>query len=317
MLAQTADTIRNWIIGMFAGAIRHVVSPTDRIAAIQWLAHCRAVVARSTTPIEKLRELNALTDSRAVAQTITHSVTSGVKGYRNARLPLSVKIAIPATLAALPLIGAQGAGIAAFGTAIGLPVLLLIFIGVTGITAIIEAIVSDPAARPQIAAIIEIIIEDERLRRASAELKAAMRDRPADPLRAAMPEDPHGVADALGRMDPYAFERHVMSFFQAAGLVAWVTPPSNDFGIDGWALHDQGRILVQCKRNAPANRVGRPTVQQFKGVLEEQDAFRGYLVTTSSFTDEATESAAKNDKIRLIDIVELVGWHCTPPPLCD
>lgn len=57
------------------------------------------------------------------------------------------------------------------------------------------------------------------------------------------------------------------------------------------------------------NPVGRPAIKQFKGVVEEQGAFRGYFVTTSRFTNEATESAAKSDRIRLVDGAELVRWH--------
>jgi restriction endonuclease Mrr len=55
--------------------------------------------------------------------------------------------------------------------------------------------------------------------------------------------------------------------------------------------------------------VGRPVVQQFKGVIEEQKAYRGYILTTSRFTDEAKSSAQQNDRIRLIDWEELMVWH--------
>jgi restriction endonuclease Mrr len=110
-------------------------------------------------------------------------------------------------------------------------------------------------------------------------------------------------------MDPYDFEKHVMSFFQQAGLLAWVTKKSNDAGVDGFARHSEGLILVQCKRNATKNTVGRPTIQQFKGVIEENEAWRGYIVTTSSFTSGAIESATKNNKIILIGLQELIDWH--------
>lgn len=58
-----------------------------------------------------------------------------------------MKIALPATLAAIPLVGGHAAGIAAFGGALGVPVLLLIFLGTAGITSIIEAAVTNPEAR--------------------------------------------------------------------------------------------------------------------------------------------------------------------------
>jgi restriction system protein len=104
-----------------------------------------------------------------------------------------------------------------------------------------------------------------------------------------------------------------MSFFHRAGLEAWATRKSNDFGVDGFAIHPDGLIIVQCKRNSIANKVGRPTIQQFKGVAEEQNAHRGYVVTTSAFTEEAIESAALTSKIVLVAMDELVRWHAEPP----
>ena len=81
--------------------------------------------------------------------------------------------------------------------------------------------------------------------------------------------------------------------------------------MDGFARHPEGLIVVQCKRNAPENPVGRPVVQQFKGVVEENGAWRGYIVTTSSFSEEAVESAAMNDRVRLVDLNALIQWHKT------
>lgn len=110
-------------------------------------------------------------------------------------------------------------------------------------------------------------------------------------------------------MSPVDFECHVMAFFQDMGLLAWVTKQSNDAGVDGFARHASGLIVVQCKRNALDNSVGRPVVQQFKGVVEENKAWRGYVVTTSYFTSGAVESAALNEQIVLVDMTELVAWH--------
>ena len=104
-----------------------------------------------------------------------------------------------------------------------------------------------------------------------------------------------------------------MSFFSSSGLEAWPTRKSNDLGVDGFAIHADGLIVVQCKRHAPYNRVGRPTVQQFKGVIEEHGALRGYVITTSTFTEEAKESAGMSDKIVLVDMECLVQWHNTAP----
>jgi restriction endonuclease Mrr len=100
-----------------------------------------------------------------------------------------------------------------------------------------------------------------------------------------------------------------MSFFEKQGHPVGLTARSNDFGVDGYVCHPDGLIVVQCKRNSEDNAVGRPIVQQFKGVIEEQKAYRGYIVTTSRFTEEARSSAEQNDRIRLIDWQELLVWH--------
>ncbi|WP_247337418.1 MULTISPECIES: restriction endonuclease [unclassified Bradyrhizobium] len=144
-------------------------------------------------------------------------------------------------------------------------------------------------------------------------MKAAIKEQPMDPTRFAMPVEEMALRRHLFSMDPFNFEQHSMSFFHRAGLEAWVTRKSNDFGVDGLAVHPDGLIVVQCKRNSPANKVGRPTIQQFKGVVEEQNAHRGYVITTSTFTEDALESAALTDKIVLVAMDDLAHWHAEPP----
>jgi len=313
MFDATKEGIEGWLVARFVSAIKLTTRSEDRVLAINWLNESRAIVASDLSRIEKVRKLNALLSSRTAIATIAKSVSEAVANYRNSNLPLSMKVALPATLAAIPLVGAQGAGIAAFGGAVGLPVLLLVFLGATGITSIIEAVITSPEARPYIAEIIESIIQDERLRRTSAEMKAAMKEQPMDPVRFAVPPEEAALRAYLLRMDPFQFERHTMSFFDTAGFKAWATRKSNDFGVDGFAVHPEGLMIVQCKRNALENKVGRPTVQQFKGVIEEQGAIRGYLITTSIFTDEAIQSAGLSEKLVLVDIDMLVRWHTHTP----
>jgi restriction system protein len=144
-------------------------------------------------------------------------------------------------------------------------------------------------------------------------MKAAMKEQPMDPTRFAMPVEEIALRQHLLSMDSFNFERHCMSFFLGAGLEAWATRKSNDFGVDGFAIHSDGLIIVQCKRNSSANKVGRPIIQQFKGVAEEQNAHRGYVITTSTFTEDAIESASLTTKIMLVAMDDLVRWHAVPP----
>jgi restriction system protein len=313
MFDAVTTGIKKWLIGLFASAITHTSRPEDRIVAIRWLSDSRDIVASEVRAVDKFKQLNALINSRTAIVAVASSVAEAVRNYRNANIPWSMKIALPATLAAIPLVGGQGAGIAAFGSALGVPVLLLIFLGAAGITSVIEAVVTSPDARTDIGAIIDIIIKDERLRRASAEMKTAMREQPVNPNRFSTPVGNTALQQFLLEMDPFQFEQHTMSFWKDAGCEAWATKKSNDFGVDGFAAVDDSFIIVQCKRNATDNKVGRPTIQQFKGVIEEQKPLRGYVVTTSTFTEDAKQSAALSDKLVLVDIERLIDWHMTPP----
>jgi restriction system protein len=59
-------------------------------------------------------------------------------------------------------------------------------------------------------------------------MKAAMKEQPMDPTRSAVPPDELALRKHLLGMDPFQFERHTMSFFDAAGFQAWATRKSND-----------------------------------------------------------------------------------------
>jgi len=258
MLDGITEGIRKWLVARFASVIRHSTRAEDRAIAIRWLSDSRTVIASDLSPTDKFKKLNSLVNSRTAITAIAKSVSEAVSNYRNSDLPLSMKIALPATLAAVPLVGGHAAGIAAFGSAFGVPVLLLVFLGTAGITSIIETIATNPEARPRIAEIIDAIAQDERLRWASAEMRAAMKEQPMDPTRFAVPSEELALRACLLNMDPFQFEQHTMSFFDAAGFESWTTRKSNDYGVDGFAIHPEGLIVVQCKRNATENRVGRP-----------------------------------------------------------
>ncbi len=307
MIGAATNGIRRWIVGLFVSAIERTSRPEDRHAAIQWLLKSRDILAGDAGLAEKLKALNAQLNARAAASAIAATVADAVRNYRTSLLPWPMKVAMPATLAAIPVVGLHGAGIAAFGSAIGLPVLLLVFLGTAGITSIIEAVATIPNSRAGVAAILALVLAADYMRNVGNALREAMRDGAASPRASPMPEDEAAIRAALLAMDPFDFESHVMSYFEKAGLYAVVTPHSNDFGMDGFAAHPDGLIVVQCKRYATDNKVGRPALQQFASVIRDQAAWRGYLVTTSSFSSEATAYAPATG-IVLVDIAEIVRW---------
>jgi restriction system protein len=78
---------------------------------------------------------------------------------------------------------------------------------------------------------------------------------------------------------------------------------SGDEGIDGIIKEDAlGLDIIYLQAKRYESTVGRPDVQKFAGALQGQRAKKGIFITTSSYSKEAKDFAAKIDtKIILID----------------
>jgi restriction system protein len=78
---------------------------------------------------------------------------------------------------------------------------------------------------------------------------------------------------------------------------------SGDGGIDGVISLDRlglEKVYVQAKRWK--NTVGSPEIQGFMGALQLQAASKGVFITTSNFTKDARQAAAKaRGSIVLVD----------------
>jgi restriction system protein len=116
----------------------------------------------------------------------------------------------------------------------------------------------------------------------------------------------------LKNSSPAFFEQSVLDLLLAMGYggsrkdAAEAIGKSGDGGIDGIIKEDKlglDLIYIQAKR-WDSNSVGRPDVQSFVGALNGRFAKKGIFITTSKFTQEATEYAKHLDcKVILID-----GW---------
>ncbi len=302
--------VRSWAVKTISSSISAITSEDDRRDVINWFALVREVLNEDISASSKVSKVYRLMGSKKSLAFVFKSIQEAVLSFSKSNLPLPIKLAIPAAIAALSVVGGQSLGLAALGGAIGMPIILVVFVGVAGISTIIETFVKSPESRTYIGYIAKVVLKDEIARRQRADLRKAMEDGITQPQRAKVPSELEDLKSALLKMDPFEFERHTMSFFTEAGLVAWVTAKSNDFGIDGFARWQKGLIAVQCKRNSPENAVGRPEVQKFKGAMEEHtDCLLAFMVSTSRFTDEAKASATKNSKIRLVDMEKLLEWH--------
>ena len=177
MFVNVTNGIKTWLVGLFASTITHTLrAPKIGCLLYAGSAESREVVASEASSLEKLRQLNALINWRTTIKAMAKSISATASNYRKSNLPLSMKIALPATLAAIPFVGGHAAGIAAFGGALGVPVLATGLSGYGRHHLDVEAVVTSPEARTHIGEIIDIIIEDERLRQTSAQMKTAMKE---------------------------------------------------------------------------------------------------------------------------------------------
>jgi len=149
---------------------------------------------------------------------------------------------------------------------------------------------------------------------------------PEDRIRAAVTELESSLADdfltSLRDGSPALFEQAVVALLLAMGYgrgregAGRILGKSGDGGIDGIINEDAlglDAVYVQAKRYAPENTVGRPAIQQFVGSLTGEGASKGVFVTTSSFSRDATDYAARvTQRVILIDgqrLAELMIEH--------
>lgn len=94
-------------------------------------------------------------------------------------------------------------------------------------------------------------------------------------------------------MDGYEFEDYISGLFRRLGFEVEATSYSNDGGIDLVATYNQpifsGKYIIQCKNwTGP---VGQPEVRDLYGVVMDQRANKGILITPSDYTQQAYDFA--------------------------
>ncbi len=103
-------------------------------------------------------------------------------------------------------------------------------------------------------------------------------------------------------MDGYEFEDYISNLFRKLGFDVEATSYSNDGGIDLVATFNQpifsGKYIIQCKNWI--GPVGQPEVRDLYGVVMDQRANKGILITPSDYTQQAYDFA-KGKNIELIN----------------
>ena len=122
------------------------------------------------------------------------------------------------------------------------------------------------------------------------------------------------ILDSLRTVTPAGFERLVVEFLSKMGYgTGRVVGRSGDQGVDGILNQDKlglEKVFTQAKRHA-SGQVGEPDIRNFSGSLVAQGATKGVLITTSSFSPTARQTAESismgTQFIRLIDGRELAA----------
>ncbi|WP_406468819.1 restriction endonuclease [Streptomyces sp. NBC_01594] len=117
-------------------------------------------------------------------------------------------------------------------------------------------------------------------------------------------------------LGPTEFEHAIAYLCQRDGCTdVVVSGGAGDLGADVTATAPDGRrIVIQCKRYGPTNKVGSPEMQRFGGTCYSvHRAHLPVVVTTSTFTRQAADYAAAQG-IRLYGEQALAGWASRTGP---
>ncbi len=118
----------------------------------------------------------------------------------------------------------------------------------------------------------------------------------------------------LYQLTPRTFEELIAHLFEQFGYDVTLTPETRDGGFDISAARRAETdilLLIECKRYTPPHKVGRPTVQQLYGVLQDrnQHATKGIIATTTGFTNDAIAFLRNNHyRIEGRDYHGIMDW---------
>ena len=305
---QESPALHEWLVKFLKKAIEAVSSEQDRIEILDWLNLVRAFLSDSNlSKMEKFKRIYAISDSKKTIKILLNSLSETVKNYKNSDMSLSVKIALPVTLAALAVFGGQGAGIAAFGGAIGIPIVLIIFLGTAGITSILEGFIESKHANNYIGSLKSTLTKKSFYSNIPDDLKIILEDDGVEPQFFEFPKVEIIIENYLLNLGDMEFNQHIMSFFQRKGMPSWVTKNPNKFQINGFAEDNGELTAVWCNRFNASGVVSKEMVDQFyHGTPFINKVF---VITTDKFSPESKELAKSVNNLFLIDMDELVQWH--------
>jgi restriction system protein len=116
---------------------------------------------------------------------------------------------------------------------------------------------------------------------------------------------------------PKEFEYLIAELYEKLGYETKLTKTSYDGGVDIIAekkkTGKKEKLLIQCKRYQ--YKIGVDEIRKLLGVLSDQKATKGTLITCSDYTREARRLEKSNPRIELInisDLTRLLNLHLGP-----
>jgi restriction system protein len=142
----------------------------------------------------------------------------------------------------------------------------------------------------------------------------------ADLIRAKFIGVPGGAsetAEFLQSLDARQFECLVERLYHEMGFSTYLTPPRRDGGRDiiatAGAIGRREHLLIECKRYRGS--VGVAIARALLGIVSDEKATKGVLVTSGHFTPACVELAGRNSRLELIgggDLILLLNEYLGP-----
>jgi len=109
-------------------------------------------------------------------------------------------------------------------------------------------------------------------------------------------------------LTPRQFEEFIADLFKRQGYTVEHVGGANDRGADLKMELGGNRYVVQCKQYRLDRAVGPATVREFETVVKRNRA-RGFLITTSSFTDAARKAAPRAMTLMDRQALDNLAWR--------
>lgn len=119
--------------------------------------------------------------------------------------------------------------------------------------------------------------------------------------------------EAMYQIKPRQFEELIAEILASYGWQVDLTPATRDGGYDIYAIspikgHETTSWIIECKKNAPENKVGLDIVRALYGLRMDLQIANAMLATTSDFSRDARIYKASRYDLKLKDYQDILEW---------